>query len=366
MKIGVDARALEQGMSGVPRHILGVVQGLSNKEANVVLYSWKPLSLQLGANVENVSCTSRAIFFRIPYVRTLFWFLLWIPKRLKMDRIDLFWSTNFTGMGRVVAKQVITVLDLAHQRYWKSHGCLAVILHALFFRPSLRQADRIIVSSEGVKNELVQRYQLQPEKIFTVPLAPSLASTELLAEQVLAKVKKYILYTGFIIPRKNLHRLMQAYERLPDALRKECPLVFTGRLSSHSKMIYRHMQRLMAKKELIYLGHVKDGELAALIQGATCLAYPSIYEGFGLPIVEAMRLKTPVLTSQDPACAEVAGDAAVIVDPYSVDSIAEGLRRLVSDAALREELSRKGYERSLRYSWERTAEGHLACFRGLV
>jgi glycosyltransferase involved in cell wall biosynthesis len=161
----------------------------------------------------------------------------------------------------------------------------------------------------------------------------------------------YLFYVGNLKPHKNLQRLLEAFAR--SGLSGEVRLLCTGNLDESSL-------RLIRDKGLdncvIFKGIIPDEELPAYYRGALALVFPSLYEGFGLPALEAMACGTPVVTSGITALPEVVGDAAVVVDPYDVESIVWGIRRVVEDSTLREELRRKGLERAKQFSWDRTAE----------
>jgi glycosyltransferase involved in cell wall biosynthesis len=161
--------------------------------------------------------------------------------------------------------------------------------------------------------------------------------------------ENYILYVGALEPRKNLGRVMQALALLDE----DIPLVLAGRSLWWREEDARHSETLQRKGRLLALGYVPRADLAALFAGALCLAWPSLYEGFGLPPLEAMAHDCPVLTSTASSLPEVCGDAALYVDPYDVDDIAEKMQALIRDAALRQGLRRKGRERVALFSMER-------------
>jgi glycosyltransferase involved in cell wall biosynthesis len=175
----------------------------------------------------------------------------------------------------------------------------------------------------------------------------------------------YLLYTGRLRPRKNLSRLIEAYRQVRDQVAAP-PLVLSGGLTAHAGELQAQAGRLGLAEHVIFAGYVPDDLLPALYRGATAFVYPSLYEGFALPVLEAMASGVPVVTSSTSATAEVAGEAALLVDPESTAEIASGLVRLLSDQALREDLARRGLARSSRFTWERTARETTGVYRGIL
>jgi glycosyltransferase involved in cell wall biosynthesis len=168
----------------------------------------------------------------------------------------------------------------------------------------------------------------------------------------------YILYVGTIEPRKNITRLIQAFAQLK---KRGLPhkLVIVGQPGWHCAPIYSEVERQGLQNEVIFTGYVPFEDLPALYSGAESMAFPSLYEGFGLPVMEAMACGTPVVTSDSSSLAEIADDAALLIDPLSVEQIAEALFRLHQEPHLREELSRRGRARAAEFTWERSARQTL-------
>jgi glycosyltransferase involved in cell wall biosynthesis len=171
----------------------------------------------------------------------------------------------------------------------------------------------------------------------------------------------YVLFVGTLEPRKNLRRLLEAYARLPQALQAAFPLVIAGGAGWGGVAVQRWAEELGVAAVRV-LGYVADETLEALQAQAAVLAMPSVYEGFGLPLLEAMRFGVPVLTANVASMPEVAGEAGVLVDPYEVDSIAAGLARLLGDAALRARLGAAGRSRSQAFTWARSAQAMVRVF----
>jgi len=221
-------------------------------------------------------------------------------------------------------------------------------------RPALARAAALPCISEATRQDLVRRFPRARAKASVIPLAADEAFAHAVAGDVPARHgldRPYVLAVGTLEPRKNLERLVAAWARLPATLRETHQLALVGPRGWSDEPILRAAAEAGAQ----LLGRVDDGELAALYAGCTAFAYPSLYEGFGLPVLEAMSAGAPVLTSNASSLPEVAGDAALLVDPRDTDAIAAALQRLLEDTALAAELRARGRERAAAFSWDRTA-----------
>jgi glycosyltransferase involved in cell wall biosynthesis len=175
----------------------------------------------------------------------------------------------------------------------------------------------------------------------------------------------YVLFVGSVERRKNLRGLLQAYARLLET-DVACPLVIVGTRRRGAGEIGRTLQELHLEESVIFTGYVPDADLPAIYTGADLFVFPSLYEGFGLPPLEAMACGTPVVCSNAASLPEVVGDAAIMVDPYDVEGLAEAMLRVLTDADLREHLRRKGLERARQFTWERTARETVAVYREVL
>jgi glycosyltransferase involved in cell wall biosynthesis len=277
-------------------------------------------------------------------------------------RCDLYHGTNVLCPRFRSAATVATVHDLAFLRYREE----VPVAHRYerYLARSLRRNRRIIAVSAATRQDLIELLDVPAGKIDVVHEgAPE--SAEWLDGAAFREFRerhgipdRYFLFVGTLEPRKNLVRLLEAAATLaaPPAL------VLAGRDGWHSTPIHTAIARARRKLPVITPGFVTEAEKAALYRGALAFAFPSLYEGFGLPVLEAFAAGTPVLTSNTSALPEVAGDAAILVDPRDVAAIRDALRRLVEDADLRRRLSAAGTARLRRFSWEHTARETLAVY----
>jgi glycosyltransferase involved in cell wall biosynthesis len=181
---------------------------------------------------------------------------------------------------------------------------------------------------------------------------------------------RFILYFGGFDLRKNVPRIIEAYSQLPEALRREYQLVIAGRYQNLGHPLYPDpratVERLGLEGCVIFTGQIREQDKAPLFSAATVFAFPSLYEGFGMPVLEAMACGTPVVTSNLSALPEVAGDAGVLVDPYETQAIARAVEELLESQTRREELSRRGLERARRFTWLQVAEQTVRVYKQIV
>lgn len=230
----------------------------------------------------------------------------------------------------------------------------------------MHHAARILTPSEYVKSEITRLFPPYADKIRVTPLAASdqfVPSTE----GHPFEGQPYLLWIGRIDERKNLVRILQAWNRLPAALRTSSRLILVGPWDHHvARVEHPELASLLGGEGIELRSHLTSAEHQRLLTHAHGLIFPSIAEGFGLPVVEAMKCACPVLTSRTSSLPEVAGDAALLVDPLRVDEIASGMEQLLTSVTLRDDLRTRGIERVRRFSWDQTARNTLDVYREVL
>lgn len=269
-------------------------------------------------------------------------------------------TTPYGSFRRTRCKKIITVCDVTPLLYPETHGRMQVWHHRLALPSILRAADRIITISEASRQDIIRCCGVPEEKVTVTHLAASLPafSQGTPPDQVperLGLKQPYILNVGTMEPRKNLPGLLEAFAQ---ARRRGMPhsLVITGAGGWGGASVAAIAGRLGIGDQVQVTGFIDDRDLPGLYAGADFFVYPSLYEGFGLPVLEAMTCGTPVITSNISSLPEVAGDAALLVDPRSSAELCDSMLRLAGDAGLRGDLCAKGVKRAALFSWERTAE----------
>jgi glycosyltransferase involved in cell wall biosynthesis len=295
-----------------------------------------------------------------------------LPGRLAALGIDVLHSTHHTLPLRPVrAKRVVTVHDVTFFRIPERYPAARRAYMQLTTRAAAKVADAIIVPSQTVRDDVIAALRVDPGKIAVVYEAASSIYRPAPRDEALAVAAQYgiappyLLSVGSLEPGKNRARLIRAMRELRDD-GVDAALAIVGQRAWRYEEDFRLISELGMVDRIRYLGYVQKDHLPALHSAATAFVFPSLYEGFGLPVLEAMACGAPVLTSNVSATAEVAGDAALLVDPQSRDEIREGMRRLLADAQLRRELARRGIERADAFSWRRAADETHAVYERLA
>lgn len=270
-------------------------------------------------------------------------------------------------------KKVVSILDLSTFNYPEFHPRARVNYINRQIESSVARADHIITISDYVKREIQERFSVPDDRISTTYLAPDEAYSPVDETAFrndgrfpFLKYKHYFLSLGTIEPRKNLHRLLDAYEAYSNERgTNSLPLVVAGYRGWNSEDIHGRLNALGGQGQVHYLGYVDQASLPILVGGARALLFPSIYEGFGLPVVEAMRAGTAVLTSQDTAMSEIANDAALLVSPLETPSITTGLSEMDKSPEICKGLAEKGLRVSANLDWSRCLDSTLGVYSRL-
>ncbi|OQY46460.1 MAG: hypothetical protein B6242_07695 [Anaerolineaceae bacterium 4572_78] len=256
---------------------------------------------------------------------------------------------------------VVTVHDLGYLQHPETHTPFQRWYLNWTTKRHTRIANHIIADSFATKHDLIQYYHTNKSMIHVVHLGidPNLKPVDDTNIRVKYGLKyDYVFYMGTLQPRKNLKRLIEAYAMISP--HHAVNLVLAGKKGWLYYDLFEYVQQLNLDKRVIFLGFVPENDKAGLISGAIAYAFPSLHEGFGLPLLESYACGTPVLTSNVSSMPEIAGDASFIVDPYSVTAIASGLNCLILYPKLREKLVKKGFERVKYFSWDNTAQQIMA------
>ena len=293
-------------------------------------------------------------------------------KQVKAGKFDVYHEPNYLPL-RTDAPTVITVHDLSWIRYPEMHPAQRVTVMNRYFEKALYQASAVITDAEFVKQEIVDVFGIQPEKITAIPLGVEsifkpLSSNETRAVLSLHGLEhgRYFLTVGTLEPRKNLSVAIRAYSELPEAIRKRYPLVVIGMKGWHSAEIEKLITPLERAGYLRVLGYVSREDLATIMAGATSLIYPSIYEGFGLPPLEAMACGVPVICSNVSSLPEVVGDAGLLIDPSDEMGLRQKLMMLIEDPKQRDAFAIRSRERSLSFTWEKCAQQTVGVYQSAI
>jgi glycosyltransferase involved in cell wall biosynthesis len=299
------------------------------------------------------------------------WEHFWLPGILRRHQVDVFHGpATLIPLTQGRYGSVVTVHDLV------AFVCPETVPHkyAIYMRWLLRRvvqrADQIICVSENTKRDLVQVLGVDPARITVVYLAAPAAFQPFKDAARLEWVRRryglsgpYIYHVGNIEPRKNLVRLVKAYLLLRQRLSRRVRLVISGQKGWLTGLLFRELSGLELGDDVVFTGYVPRSDLPLLMSAAELFVFPSLYEGFGLPALEAMCCGTPVVTSNISSLPEIVGSSAVLVDPLDEEGIANGMQRVLEDQDLRQRLVREGLARSKLFSWENTARQTLEVYR---
>ena len=300
-------------------------------------------------------------FVRIPWL---------YPRLVRADGVSLLHMT-YIAPPRISCPVVLTVHDVSYRIFPQFFSPRVRFILGMLVGPSVRRAARIITISESTRRDIIRFYRVPPEQVAVTLLAaaplyrPQTAEQIRRVRQAYALPEQYVLAVGNVQPRKNLPRLIEAFgDVLPGSPGTQ--LVIAGRSTWRGSEVEATVKRLGLAEPVRFIGYVPDSDLPALYAGAAAFCYPSLYEGFGLPPLEAMACGTPTITSNVSSLPEVVGDAALTVDPLSVRDIAAAMRRLLHEESARQEYRARGLARAAQFSWERTARLTREVYDGVL
>lgn len=365
MKIGVDGLSFRNPISGIGRVILETCKSFSKKGHE--FFCFTPNESRDHVNLRPFVGDNLGL---MPKIYGHLWSQIAVPYYAKNCDVDVFWGAGHR-LPFFLSKTIPTVLTI-HDLVWinqpETMHSLGPLLAKIYMPYSVARADRIMAISNATKLDLLRRFPMARDKLSVVNLGCTNFELDLDAEapEKFAIQDNYILFVGTLEPRKNLIRLIDAYSKLSEALRSRHTLVLVGQRGWGNLELTKLLKERGLTGNIRLLGYVPDEVLASLYRHAIFLAMPSLSEGFGLPIIEAMSAGIPVLTSNCSAMPEIAGDAGLLVDPLSVDSIRSGLERLLVDSNLRIFLSSNAKKNAFKYSWDNCADGLLNLFEDAI
>jgi len=358
VRIGIDARKLHDfGIGTYIRNLLRELATIDHASEYVLLTRPEDVSVaaSLGENFRAIP--DRSGHYSIAEQIS-------IPLAVRRERLDLFHATHYVLPALTPSKTVVTIHDCIHLmfpdylRHWLGHAYARASLYT-----AAHKSDRIFTVSEQSKRDILKFFNVPPDKIVVTPNAIDDRFSVPPSEEYVLQIREryqlshsYLLYVGNIKPHKNLERLIEAFHLVRSQGRFELELLIIGDEISKLQALRRAVHKYDIHRYVRFLGYVPDKTLAVLYRLATVFVFPSLYEGFGLPPLEAMASGTPVVTSNVSSLPEVVGDAAVLVDPYSARSIADGILSVLRSTHLREDLRQRGYRRAQEYSWARSVQ----------
>jgi len=361
MNIGIDgSRAFIKGRTGTENYSYQVIRNMSSidTENSYLIYITKSQE----SRVKSLDWPGNFEFRVISLARL--WTQVGLALRTFIDPLDVLFVPSHTLplFRRPGLKTVITVHDLGAEYLPELHQLKQILYLKLMTHYQIKTATKVIGVSEATKNDLVKRVGIKRGKVEVIYEGVDKNIFKLIENDVLNNIliglnlrkNNYFLFVGTVQPRKNIERIIKAFA-LFSADKLGYMLVLAGGKGWKTDEIYKLPAQLGIKDQVRFLGRVRDEELVGLYNGAVGLVYPSLFEGFGLPIVEAFACGCPVITSNSSSMPEVAGDGAILVDPENVDEIYSAMKRITEDDVLRLSLIKKGILRLGKFDWKDAA-----------
>jgi glycosyltransferase involved in cell wall biosynthesis len=380
LRVGFNATPLLSPLTGIGQYIVNLGRALAGT-GEVDAYSfygyrWRheapaPPAGPLGS--DGARRVRRAIKPFIPFKREL----RQAQQRFQFARgsrrlgLDIYHEPNYVPIGYEVPV-VITVHDLSWLRYPKTHPADRIRWLDRSMPSAVARAAAILVDSDFIREEVLATFGVDPARVHTAHLGVSSAFRPRSPDETRVTLSpldllhgQYVLAVGTIEPRKNIRHVLAAYARLPERQRKRFPLVVAGASGWRAADLERELRALTERGEIRFLGHVPDEHLPMIYAGATAFVFASVYEGFGLPPLEAMASGVPVLVADRAALPEVTAEAAVKLDPDAPEDTSQKLAAMLDDGVMRAQFASRGRHRAAGFTWDACARRTLAVYRAV-
>ncbi|NIM91039.1 MAG: glycosyltransferase [Candidatus Aminicenantes bacterium] len=367
MKIGFDLDSLTLRSGGIGRYGVNLINHLAKillteTDHEIFVFFHRSFDRSFLPAQENLELVNKYTRIKSNVLRKA----VFLPFSIRNLKMDLFHGVDHIGLPFLyrskTCQYVVTIHDLITRIYPRSFPIKQRLIQNTLLPLILSKAERIIVDSRSTENDVQKFYSQQVEKVRVIyPGVESLfyPRSQKEVERVLDKYQldfKYYFFLGTLEPRKNIVRLIEAFIKLKRKRNVEHRLVISGRKGWLYKEIMEKIKHSPFSQDIIFTDFVDDQDLPYLFSGAEMFLYPSLYEGFGLPVLEAMACGTPVIASNLSSLPEITGEAGILVDPMNIEEIALAMEELSEDRKLQEELRKKGLERAKLFSWEKAAQ----------
>ena len=372
MRITIDISPLvTSNRTGIPNYIFNLCINLPlvDKQNEYVLFAnsyghYQSLKQAvdeiLVGNYQNIS----AKISRTPgTILKLMWKHVHVPSAERLaGKIDIFHASTIIPPLKS-AKLVVTIHALSAIKFKRFFKKETVRYFVGYCKNVMPKADVIITDSNSSKNDILEYFTIDEDRVQVIPLAANDNYKPILDKKAVNDIKRrygingeYILFVGTLEPRKNVANLVRAYSLLPDYIKRDHLLVICGKKGWYYEDIFKAVKELNMEDRVVFTNYVPDEDIPLLMNGAKAFVYPSFYEGFGLPLLEAMACGTPVISSNISSIPEVVGDAGILVNPTDVEELSDAIQRVLGNDQLRAHLSKRGLKQASKFSWQKTAE----------
>lgn len=370
LRIGIDARELEGRRTGVGRYLFNLLREWSEIAPHnnyILLFKRNIPDDQLFKK----GCFSKRLL-ALPGLldRNIIWEQVYVPFLLKKEDLDIYFSPSYTIPLLIKVMAIVTIHDISYEVNPQWFPPRESLIRRYFTRLSTEKADLVITVSEFSKKEIMKFYRLKEQKIKVIPEAPDRIFYSISDRDSIEEVKRryntgerFLLYVGSILNRRPIDELLRAFSDVVKDI-NGFKLFIIGENRTFPKMdIDGLIDSLHLNDKIIHLDHVPDNDLALLYKAAQIFIYPSFYEGFGLPVLEAMSSGIPVIAPNLTSFPEVVGDCGILLERLDKNEMTKAILRLIRDESLRKELGIKGKERARNFSWSISAKMHLDLFK---
>ncbi|MFI4940067.1 MAG: glycosyltransferase family 4 protein [Burkholderiales bacterium] len=372
MQVGINGVAMLSPLTGIGQYTFNLVRELQAMHLNPWLFygtDWQQGIRAMALPGMNVVKNVFKSLIPHPYAVQRFLMQRLFSRGARQHRIQLYHEPNFMSY-RFHGPSVVTVHDLSWIRYPETHPVERVREMNRLMPVTMQTAAHILTDSDFVRREVIEYYGLSEDRVTTAQLGVAAEFKPLNASQCASVMDayrlqfgEYILVVATLEPRKNLGSVIAAFMQLPPAIRRRYPLVIAGMRGWGESLVSESVRQMISRGEARLTGFVPQSELPALYSGARLFVYPSLYEGFGLPPLEAMACGIPVIVSNRASLPEVVGNAGVLTEPLDDAGIAQHMRMLIEDDTLHRSLSEAGRQRAELFTWRRCAAETMAVYK---
>ncbi|MFH1309180.1 MAG: glycosyltransferase family 1 protein [Candidatus Omnitrophota bacterium] len=376
MRIGINARYLQNTRTGIARYVYSLLSNLKKVDTDNEYILFLGSSRLVSEDIRNFGF--RNDISKMPttnQILKMIWQHFYVPRRVKDLKIDVFHEPMFIAPYFKKCPIVVTIHDLAYKFLPDCYTLRNRLYLDLLMKRSISMSDKIIVISEHTKKDVLSNFDVKEQKVEVIPLSVDESFSpiterkeekEAIVKSKYGITRNFILTVSLISPRKNLVNLIRVFAKLKKTKMSDHQLVIVGKKGWLFKEIFKEAVACDYEKDIIFCDFVSNDDLVKLYNAAEVFVYPSLYEGFGLPLLEAMSCGCPVVASNSSSIPAVCADAAILFDPYDFSGFADAIWRVLTDISLKNCLIEKGKTRATFFSWKRTAMETANVYRSLA
>ncbi|HRY59882.1 MAG TPA: glycosyltransferase family 1 protein [Patescibacteria group bacterium] len=359
MIIGIDTRIPTKNKTGVGYILNNILPYIVRFDKNIKFFF---LGEGFGIKEKNV------MVLRLPRIIqrgfNFLWKYVFFPSaRILIGKTNSFFFSNFVDFPVNTKKRILLIPDLSYIKYPQFSEKKNLQFLKRYVGSAVKRSNKVLTISENAKKEIIEYYGISQEKVEVVYLGCPEDIKKITDNEQIEKVKtkygilgSYLFFVGTLEPRKNIEGIIKAYNILPDDLQNKYKLVISGGKGWYYDKIFSTVEKLNLNDKVVFTGYVSELDKSCLYSGASLFVFPSFYEGFGMPILEAFKCGVPVVTADNSSLREVGGDAALYCVAEDIESIKVAIERIIINSDIREDLIQKGYKQLEKFSWESSAK----------